>query len=90
MGPSLCSDKNVHAKVRFLRVVAKIGSEIQRTAYNPRGRGGTLIFSYIHRLGLFFGVQNFEFNYFWGFQKNEFFWGYEDLVDNFGVITKLN
>ena len=29
------------------------------------GGGGTLIFSYIvHRLGLFFGVQNFEFQYF--------------------------
>ena len=36
---------------------------------NPRG--GTLIFSYIRRLRLFFGVggQNFEFRYFLGFSE---------------------
>ena len=34
--------------------------------------GGTLIFSCIRRLGLglFLGVQNFEFQYFWGFSEN--------------------
>ena len=37
------------------------------------GGGGTLIFSHIRRLGLFFWVQNSEFQYFWGFQKNEYF-----------------
>ena len=37
--------------------------------------GGTLIFSCIRRLGLCLGVQNFEFQY---------FWGYEDFVDIFG------
>ena len=44
----------------------------------PRGGGGggTLIFSHIHRLGPFFWVQNSEFQYFWGFQKNEYFLGY--------------
>ena len=31
----------------------------------------------------FFGVQNFEFQYFWGCQKNKYFWGYEDFVDIF-------
>ena len=31
------------------------------------GGGGTLIFSYIRRPGLFFGVQNSEFQYLWGF-----------------------
>ena len=36
--------------------------------------GGTLKFLYILRLGLFFWVQNFEFQY---------FWGYEDFVDIF-------
>ena len=41
------------------------------------------IFSYIRRLGSFFWVQNFEFHYFWGFQKNEYFVGYEDFVDIF-------
>ena len=49
---------------------------------NPRGKG-TLILSYIHRLGLFFWVQNFEFQYFLGFQKNDYCFGYEDFVDIF-------
>ena len=40
------------------------------------GGGGTLIFSYIHRLWLFLGVQSFEFRYFGGFS--------EDFVDIFG------
>ena len=31
------------------------------------GGGGTLIFSHIRRPRLFFGVQNSEFQYFWGF-----------------------
>ena len=31
-------------------------------------QGGTLIFSHIRRLELFFGVQNSGFQYFWGFQ----------------------
>ena len=29
----------------------------------------------------FFWVQNFEFQYFLGFQKNKYFLGYEDFVD---------
>ena len=50
----------------------------------PGGRGVTLVFSHIRRLGLFFGVQILNFNIFGGFQKNEyFFWGYEDFVDIF-------
>ena len=36
------------------------------------------------------GVHNFEFQYFLGFQKNKYFWGYEDFVDIFGVITILD
>ena len=47
------------------------------------GGGGTLIFSHIHRLGLFLGVQNSEFQYYLGFEKNEFFGWYEDFVDIF-------
>ena len=40
----------------------------------PRGEGGTLLFSYIRRLGPFFGGQNFEFQYFFGvFRKKIFF-----------------
>ena len=48
------------------------------------GGGGTLIFSYIHRRGSFWGVQNFEFQYFWGFSDSEYFLGYGDFVDIFG------
>ena len=44
--------------------------------------GGTLIFLHIRRLGLFFGVQNSEFQYFLGFsEKMNIFGGYEDFVD---------
>ena len=52
-------------------------------------QGGILTFLYICRLGLFFWVQNFEFQYFLGFQK-KIVLGYEDFVDIFwGVTTKL-
>ena len=36
-----------------------------------------------------FLVQNFEFQIFWGFQKNEYFWGYEDFVDIFWGHYKI-
>ena len=42
------------------------------------GGGGTLIFTYIRRLGSFILVQNFEFQFFFfGFQKYEYFLGME-------------
>ena len=48
------------------------------------GGGGTLIFSYIRRLGSFFGVKFLNFNIFWVFQKNDYiFLGYETFVDIF-------
>ena len=34
---------------------------------------GTLIFSYIRRLGSFLGGKKFKFQYIWGFHKNECF-----------------
>ena len=38
----------------------------------------------IHTYGLdYFWFQNFEIKHFWVFQKNEYFWGYEEIVDNF-------
>ena len=47
----------------------------------PRGGGGgTLIFSYKCGLRLFLGFKVFSFNIFEGFQKTEYFWGYEDFV----------
>ena len=61
----------------------------------PGGGGeGTQIFSHIRRLRLFLRVQNSEFQYFLGFQKNENCLGYEDFVAFFlggggGVITKM-
>ena len=58
----------------------------------PQGGGGgctLILFSYIRRLGSFFGIQNFEFQYFWGvFRKMNIFLGYEDFADIFS--TKLN
>ena len=54
--------------------------------WGPRG-WGTLIFSYRRRVIL--GVQNFEFHYFLGFQKNEHFGGYEDFVDIFWDHHKI-
>ena len=53
------------------------------------GGGGTLIFSYMRRLGSFFGVQNFRFNIFGGFRKNEYFWGYEAFKDIFWGHHKI-
>ena len=47
-------------------------------------QGDSLIFSVIRRLGSFlFLVQNFDLQYLLGFQKNEYFLGYEDFVDIF-------
>ena len=62
------------------------------------GGGGTLIFSYIRRLGPFFLGQNFEFQYFLGgFQKKNiflglkilwiFFWGHHKIGLYLGVIS---
>ena len=53
------------------------------------GGGGTLIFSYICKLGSFFGGQIFEFQYFGGFQKNEYFLGMKYYVDIFGGHPKI-
>ena len=44
------------------------------------GGGGTLIFSYIRRLGSFFLFKILNFNVFWGFQKNKCFLGMKILL----------
>ena len=50
--------------------------EYVRKPCKPQGLGGgTLIFSYIRRLGPFWGVQNFDFQYFGGFSEPEIFLG---------------
>ena len=71
---------------------ATLPSQVYHSTTEPqRPGGGTLIFSYIHRLGPFFGGRILNFNIFGGFQKNEYFFGYEHFVDIFlGVIPKLD
>ena len=45
--------------------------------------GGTLILKYTRSLGSFFWVQNFEFQYFFGFSEKSIFFGVKDFVDIF-------
>ena len=48
------------------------------------GGGGGYSDIFIHTLvGAFFRVQNFEFQYFWKFQKTEYLLGYADFVEIF-------
>ena len=77
----LLSKINSFDGVRSLSPIVLIRIFVKLASLAPRG--GTLIFSYIRRLGPFFGGQNFEFQYFLGFQKNEYFFGYENFVDIF-------
>ena len=51
-------------------------------------KGGTLIFSYIRRLGPLFWVQNFEL-IFWGFIEKRIFFEYEGCVDIFWGHHKI-
>ena len=54
-------------------------------------RGGTLIFSYIRRLGPFLGGSKFIISIFLGvFRKNNIVLGYENFVDFLGVIPKMD
>ena len=54
--------------------------------FSGGGGGGTLIFSYIRRLGSFLWFKILNFNIF-GFFKKNYILGYEDFL---GVITKLD
>ena len=60
--------KGVFCK-NFLDEKSKILHHQDRIPRGGGGGGGTLIFSHIRRLGPFFGVQNSEFQYFWGFSE---------------------
>ena len=51
--------------ISFLLGLHHVGGMI----LSPRGGGGTLIFSYISRLGPFLGVQNLEIQYVRGFSE---------------------
>ena len=58
--------------------------------YLVEAQGGTLVFSYMRRLGPFFGVQNFEFRYFfWVFRKINIFLGMKILWIFFGGHHKI-
>ena len=48
---------------------SRINQRSYKTIRDPHGRG-TLILSYIRRLGSFLGFKNLNFNIFGGFQKN--------------------
>ena len=63
-------------------MIAPFAKSLVRTALRGEtsvgwgpGGGGTLIFTYIHRLVSFFGFKILNFNIFGGFQKNEYFFG---------------
>ena len=63
-------------KPSFPFSITSILSKVRHS--NPRGVGGTLIVSYIHRLGLFFfwggGVKILNLEIFGPFRKIIFFW----------------
>ena len=60
-----------------------MNSPLQLREADSGPRGGTLIFSYIRRLGPFFWGQIFEFQYFFGFSEKYIFFGYENFADIF-------
>ena len=71
----------------FIRTCDSIIFKNLRAVGSQGGGGGTLIFSYIRRLGSFLGFRNLNFNSFWGFQKNEYFWGHHKIGLYLGVIS---
>ena len=75
--------KNIHhCKILLAKLTSRGGG--------GAAKGGTLIFSYKRRLGLFYGVQTFEFQHFFGFPKNVYSLGMKIFVDIFWVIAKLD
>ena len=58
----------VRASKSFVCHIVTIFSD-SNMVETPGGGGGTLIFAYIRKLRSFFWVQNFEFQYFWGFSE---------------------
>ena len=58
----------------------------------PPGGGGGGVLLYFHAYvgsGCFWGFKILNFNILGGFQKTEYFWGYEDFVDIFGGHHKI-
>ena len=54
----------------------------------PHGGGGTLIFSHIRRLGLFFGFKILNFNNYWVFRKMNIFLDMKILWIFFGGSSR--
>ena len=79
-----------YCRQRFDPFWSRPGPTFCRSWSGPKGGGGTLIFSYIRRLGSLFWVQNFEFQYFWGFSEKIIIFGVWSFCGYFwGVITTL-
>ena len=79
-----------HLSLRFILSMFEWPNIVRTLLYEGNNPRGTQIFSYLHRLWSYLGVQNFEFQYFLGFQKNKYFGGMNILWILFGVITKLD
>ena len=57
-------------------------------AVGSQGWGGGYSDIFIQRrLGSYFGFRNLNFNSFWGFQKNEYFWGHHKIGLYLGVTS---
>ena len=58
----------------------------KQECHSQGGEGGGVLWFFQTYVGSahFFGFKILNFDIFWGFQKNEFFGGYEDFVDFFG------
>ena len=52
-------------------------------SHQSRGRGRDNSDIFIHKMGHFFGFKILNFHFVLGFQKNEYFLGYDDFVDIF-------
>ena len=61
-----------------------VGLDVRDPDFVACWGGGVLLYFHTNvGSGHFFCIQNFEFHSFLGFQKNKYFWGYEDFVDIF-------
>ena len=79
-------------KKTFLSACKKLGvlCALYAKCRGSHSQGGALQFLYIRRLGLFFRFKILNFSIFGGFQKNEYFFGYEDFVEIFWGHHKID
>ena len=77
---AICKQENHTITVKIQPSVSRTEIEETLVVFNEGGvGGGTLIFSYIHRLGSFFGFKILNLTIFGGFQKKYFFGGMKIL-----------